>query len=204
MTSIHRSPSPLSLSAALKKSNEFTDSDSKYFPLYNKDLLKDNLSIFYQNYENINRVLPIISEQTKLSLRLLDWFVTNYSKKYQTVYQLKNKEYFIVHLEYKAQLKAYHKEKFDPFCRNTGKENNIIRFSYKNKTIKTTVGQLNFFKWSIQNEVIDYVIENLQKIEKDMEEYNKNRRTRNNINTSYISATKTISQYHVNIVLDFS
>ena len=32
----------------------------------------------------------------------------------------------------------------------------------------TTVGQLNFFKWALENKVIDYINNNLTKIDKDM------------------------------------
>ena len=46
------------------------------------DLLMNNLMIFYKNPENMNKMLKIINGETKLSLRIVDWFVTNFSKKY--------------------------------------------------------------------------------------------------------------------------
>ena len=77
--------------------------------------------------------------------------------------------YIIVHDNYKCQLKEYNKKNFDPFCRW-----NRIRMYYdKNKFFYTTIAQLNFFKWAIEKHILDYVIENLETIEKSMNEYEK-------------------------------
>ena len=46
---------------------------------------------FYSENNNMEKILPIINGQSKLSLRLIDWFATNYSKKYYTVYNIKKK-----------------------------------------------------------------------------------------------------------------
>jgi hypothetical protein len=51
-----------------------------------EQLLKVKLIDFYKIESNLNILLPIILQQTRLSLRSLDWFVTNYSKKYNTNY----------------------------------------------------------------------------------------------------------------------
>ena len=63
-----------------------------------EELLKIKLIDFYKNRENLNILLPIILQQTKISLRSLDWFVTNYCKKYNINYPLlkngENKMYF--------------------------------------------------------------------------------------------------------------
>lgn len=77
--------------------------------------------------------------------------------------------YIIVHDNYKCQLKEYNKKNFDPFCRW-----NRIRMYYdKNKFFYTTIAQLNFFKWAIEKHILDYVIENLETIERSMNEYEK-------------------------------
>jgi hypothetical protein len=98
----------------------------------------------------------------------MDWFVTNYSKKNNIYYSLPNSDgktcHFFVYLNYKAQLKAYSKKQFDPFCRR-----NRIRFFYnETQCLITTIGQLNFFRWAINYKVIDYILENRAVIEKDM------------------------------------
>jgi hypothetical protein len=129
-----------------------------------KEIILPTLYQFYKENNNIYIILPIISGCSSLSIRVLDWFVTNYAKKFNIIYQLKNGTYFNVYLDYKSQLKGYKKKMFDPFCRKRR-----IPFYYEeNKCVITTIGQLNFFKWSIKNGIIDYVISNLQKINEDM------------------------------------
>lgn len=129
-----------------------------------EDLLMHSLKKFFLVKKNMNTMLPIVNQQSNISLRLLDWFVTNYSKKNKTNYKLNNNETFMVHLNYKSQLKSYSKKQFDPFCRR-----DRIKFYYDNKNfIETTVGQLCFFRWSIQNNIIKYVDKNIKDIENDM------------------------------------
>ena len=133
------------------------------------EILLDGLTeFFWENNERINQMLPIINGQSKISLRVLDWFVTNYCRKNKTKYKVKdendNIEKFIVHIEYKGQLKAFNKKLFDPFCRRSR-----IQFKYnKDEMIVTTIGQLNFFKWAIKNDIIKYVEEHVKEIDKDM------------------------------------
>ena len=142
------------------------------------DLLMRSLSEFFMKRKNINQILPILSQKSKISLRILDWFVTNYSKKNMICYKINTVENFNVYINYKAQLKSYSKKQFDPFCRR-----NRIKFYYtpeqtNDKCIETTVGQLCFFRWSIQNKILDYVSDNFQDIEKEMiESLKKNRVT---------------------------
>jgi hypothetical protein len=52
-----------------------------------------------------------------VSLRSIDWFVTNYSKKNNIVIK-NNGQYINVFQDYKNQLKGYSKKYFDPFRRN--------------------------------------------------------------------------------------
>lgn len=132
-----------------------------------KDLLMVSLSKFYNIKSNINKVVPIIEGQYHISLRLIDWFVTNYSKKH-TIVITKEKNnnilHFNVYMSYRSQLKAYSKQQFDPFRRR-----DRITFIYDNdKSIETTIGQLNFFRWVLQNDILDYISRNLETIEKDM------------------------------------
>jgi hypothetical protein len=132
-----------------------------------KNLLMMSLSKFYNVKTNINKVLPLIEQRSDISLRLVDWFVTNYAKKNNTVItkQLNgNIIHFNVYLSYRNQLKAYSKEKFDPFRRNE----HILFYYDGNNYIETTHGQLNFFRWVIQNDILDYIRENVEIIEKDM------------------------------------
>ena len=124
---------------------------------------------FYKNGENLNRMMRIINGESKISLRIVDWFVTNYSKKHYTVYSLEEgSSRFKVYNDYKLKLKAYSKRRFDPFCRW---ERITIPYDTE-KFMETTIGQLNFFKWAIENKIIDYIETNYEAIENDMNSRN--------------------------------
>lgn len=108
------------------------------------DLLLNNLMDFYKNDNNLDKMLKIITGESKISLRIVDWFATNYAKKYYTLYSFEDvhgiTKRFKVYVDYKLKLKAYSKRRFDPFCRWER-----ISIPYKNGTfIETTIGQLNF------------------------------------------------------------
>lgn len=129
-----------------------------------KEVILPSLYSYFKENNNIDKILPIISGYSNLSIRVLDWFVTNYAKKYNIIYQLQDGSYFNVYLDYKSQLKGYKKKMFDPFCRKRR-----IPFNYSdNKCVITTIGQLNFFRWAIKNEVIEYVMNNINHINEDM------------------------------------
>lgn len=178
------------------------------------ELLLNNLLEFYKDTENLNRMLKIITGESKISLRIVDWFATNYAKKNYTLYEMKNQceetIRFKVYFDYKLKLKAYSKRRFDPFCRW-----DRISIPYGNGTcIETTIGQLNFFKWAIENKVIDYIAENYDIIEKDMNSRNStskrkeiiidNSKTRKKREELSISATKSIKKEDVEIVVKFN
>ena len=46
-----------------------------------QDLLMTSLTEFFQDNKNFSKMLSIVSSKSKISLRVLDWFVTNYAKK---------------------------------------------------------------------------------------------------------------------------
>lgn len=176
------------------------------------DLLLNKLLDFYKQSDNLDQILQIINGQSKISLRIVDWFATNYAKKYFTVYKLSNCEKrFKVYMDYKLKLKAYSKRRFDPFCRWER-----INIPYKDGDyIQTTIGQLNFFKWALENEVINYINENYDIIENDMNSRNSSSKRREIVNTSKnitrkkreelsIYASKNIKKEDVEIVVSFN
>ena len=170
-----------------------------------KDFLMISLSKFFNEPKNMNIFKPIIRGKSKLSLRVIDWFVTNYSKKFGTSFQLNNSN-FVIFINYKSQLKAYSKKQFDPFCRRE----RIIFKDYNNEELITTVGQLNFFRWAISNNIIKYIQDNIEIIEKDMVESLKNiypkkgKKTKKKRTELSLSAVKTIKKHNVSIVVDFN
>ena len=180
------------------------------------DLLLNNLLDFYKDEKNLDRMLQIITGESRISLRIVDWFATNYAKKYYTLYTINEtgnniERRFKVYVDYKLKLKAYSKKRFDPFCR-------WERISIPYKTgqyIETTIGQLNFFKWALENKVVDYINDNYDTIEKDMNSRNStskrkeifvpdNSKTRKKREELSISATKSIKKEKVEIIVQFN
>jgi|TARA_B110000858_G_C17795483_1_gene472193 hypothetical protein len=177
-------------------------------------LLLENLLDFYSRSNNLERILPIINGKSKISLRLIDWFATNYCKKHYVVYNIVDgdkHQRFKVYQDYKLKLKAYSKRRFDPFCRWER-----ITIPYENNTcIETTIGQLNFFRWYIENKILDYIEENFERIENDMNNRNsiskkrvqkhilKSNKTRKKRQELSVSAIKSIKKEKVEIVVKF-
>lgn len=177
-------------------------------------LLLNNLLQFYEsNIHYLDKMLGIINGESKISLRIVDWFATNYAKKYYTVYDISLDEgikRFKVYNDYKLKLKAYSKKRFDPFCRW-----DRICIPYKNGTsIQTTIGQLNFFKWAIENKLLDYIDENYGYIESDMNSRNStskkkeknisDNKTRKKREELSLLASKSIKREDVEITINFS
>lgn len=131
---------------------------------------------FFQNQANLKQFLDVVIFKTRnLPLRLLDWFCTNYAKKNDVCYNIRRPngtvEVFRVYRSYKAQLKGNKKKLFDPFCRD-----DIISLECESPTdnlpmeFETAMCQLRFFKWAIENLLLDYVETHRDKIYTDMAE----------------------------------
>ena len=156
------------------------------------DLLLNNLLHFYSNRAHLTRMLQIITGESRISLRIVDWFATNYAKKNYTVYGIMDAHgsvtRFKVYVDYKLKLKAYSKKRFDPFCRW-----DRINIPYENGTfIETTIGQLNFFKWAIEKRVLEYIEQHYDQIEKDMNARNSTSK-RKELNATADSTTSSAS-----------
>jgi len=113
----------------------------------------------------IQTMVDIINGNNLISLRFLDWFVTRYCYLYKlsiNVNNIYNKEKkFNINISYKAQLKSFKKKYFDPFRR---KKKFYYHYDKNNVLLLTTIGQLNFFRWAINNDVIKYTTENYKEI----------------------------------------
>ena len=125
-----------------------------------EDWVLYRLNQFYANADHLKVLTDILNGDSDLSLRLIDWFVTNYAKKFNTSFMTKDQKHVTVYLSYKSHLKAYSKKMFDPFCRWKR-----IKFH----DMETTVGQLNFFEWAITDDVLKYLEEHQEEVHKDME-----------------------------------
>lgn len=187
------------------------------------DLLLSHLMDFYANRDHLHKMMYIINGESKISLRIVDWFVTNYAKKYYTIYELPlpntdETTRFKVYNDYKLKLKAYSKKRFDPFCRWER-----IQVPYDDeKYMETTIGQLNFFKWAIEHRIVDFISEHYDEIEADMNQRNSSslkrihsekegggqmfhdNKTRKKREELSVSACKCIKKERVNIVVKFN
>ena len=160
-------------------------------------MLMQSLTEFFTHPDHMAQFQELTKKGAPISLRVIDWFVTNYSKDKDVAYRrgtdwsngsgsgkvaggngdtsasascadaLGANTTVNVHESYKSQLKAYSKRQFDPFCRR-----DRINFFYTpNTSIETTVGQLNFFRWAIENNVAEYVSAHLSDVEAEMRVY---------------------------------
>ena len=137
------------------------------------------LQEFYSAPGNLEKLLPILQSTSEISLRLVDYFVTNYAKKTNASF-LQAGRHFLVYFNYKRELNAYSKRLFDPFCRRE-------RIMFQARGVEpfvTTVGQLNFFRWFIEKEILEYIAANREAIEKDMNSTLKQHYTRSNSTVS--------------------
>jgi hypothetical protein len=148
------------------------------------------LQEFYTMPGNLEKLLGILHGTSEISLRLVDYFVTNYAKKMNTSFTSNNK-HFLVYFNYKRELNAYSKRLFDPFCRRER-----IQFEARGlPSFVTTVGQLNFFRWFIEKDIYNYVLENHATIEKDMNSTLKEHYSRSNStvsNSASVSLTNSV------------
>ncbi len=194
-------------------------SSSVYLKNTQNELLLENLMEFYNDRENLNKMIRIINGESKISLRIVDWFVTNYAKKNYVTYDLTTKRgiltdtivtsRFKVYNDYKLKLKAYSKKRFDPFCRW-----DRISIPYDDeKYMETTIGQLNFFKWAIENKIVEYIEDHYGDIESDMNNRNSSSRkkeiendnkTRKKREELSISACKSVKKEMVSIIVRFN
>lgn len=119
----------------------------------NKGLLYNSLVKYYsKNPEQLSLIRKLnIKYEGIPSLRLIDYVVVNYSK-YNSTHFMHNDKQFFIHSNYRDQLKTYQKSNFDPFRRGE---------KIFHEGVRTTISQLNFFRWAFTNGVYDYIAKNL-------------------------------------------
>ena len=167
------------------------------------ELLLKSLTTFFTEDKFI-KVIPIITGTSKISLRVIDWFVTNYSKKYQIIYKIKeNTEecYVNIYNHYRSQLNAYGKKYIDPFCR--GKDRILFKVS-DTQCVMTNISQLNFFKWTLQYNVLDYIDKNYNMIVNDMTITLSNTPSNNKRRIFSSNSGKTFKKYEEGISVNIS
>ena len=144
---------------------------------------------FHEKHEGIIEavIIPIIQEKSHISLRFIENFVTKYCREHPTFIKLKNNTFIDIYDDYKNQLKSFDKRRFDIFKRkhsssprtqsisstNSNNSDDCHLIAYPcdkegKKTIITSIGQLNFFRWLIKTDILNYIIQNYQSIKLKM------------------------------------
>ena len=190
-----------SVSKTEKVSKNDFDIDTKL------SLLMKSLTDFYRNSIYIEQIKSIIDQNSVISLRILDWFITNYSKKHRTIINGAVGS-IDVYQNYKLQLKSFSKKQFDPFCR----KNKILFYYNDDDYIETSCGQLCFFRWCFENNILNYVKTNLSTIEQDMKISLKSKKTKKDEDKPdsaqkrqplSISASRSVSKTNVKYTVKF-
>ena len=149
------------------------------------------LQEFYTVPGHLEKLLPIVTGTSPISLRLVDYFVTNFAKKMNTSFTSGGR-HFLVYFHYKRELNAYSKRLFDPFCRRE-------RIMFQARGVEpfvTTVGQLNFFRWFLEKNILEYVLEHRDTIETDMNKTLKEHysRSASEASTAVSSSSNSVSE----------
>jgi hypothetical protein len=188
------------------------------------DVLLTSLMEFYEDNDKLKQMMSIINGESRISLRIIDWFITNYSKHCYTIYELpvnKNADEmmrFKVHDQYKLKLKSFSKKRFDIFCRHD--RTDILYDKEKSLYLQSTIAQLNCFKWVIENKILEYIDAHYDEILQDMNNRNStsasslkkrlndntdpNNKTRKKRQELSISAVRSLKKEFVNIVVKFN
>jgi hypothetical protein len=156
-----------------------------------ENMILKSMENFYTHDININLFLNIISVESSISIRLIDYFVTKYSKLHKISYKY-NDETINVYTSYKQQLKAFQKKHFDPFSRGER-----IPYFMSDTCIITTIGQLNFFRWFISKNILEYIVTNHVVIDYNMNYRNKDEKIITRIHKK-IKQSAPIIKPHIN------
>jgi|UniRef100_A0A6C0K015 hypothetical protein len=151
------------------------------------ELIIASLQRFYATYPDMTKVMPYLVGDAEISLRVIDWFVTKFSRKNFTSYEL-NGQRFVVYKSYKGQLDAYNKQYFDTNCRRER-----IQFSIKDyEPFITTIGKLNFFRWALETHLLDYIESNKEELKAGYNQFLKET-TQAHKSSTPVSTTSEIS-----------
>jgi hypothetical protein len=111
-------------------------------------------------------LLPVVLQTSEVSLRVLDWFVTNYTKRYRILAEDENEGFHTIATLYKHWLRHYRRKLFDPFRR---RERIFFRHpDDPSAVLCTTCAQVNFLKWCDTYGVLTQARKYRAEVEADM------------------------------------
>ena len=147
-----------------------------------QQVMLESLINFYKQGNNFGKFIDIIvHKKYKIPISLFDWFITNYAKNTDIHYIIARPngetEIFKPYRSYQNQLNSFSKKNFDPFCRGGAKNNITLQYTdpitKENITFETSIRQMKFFKWAIENLIVEYIYERYEDLTNLMKEYRK-------------------------------
>ena len=130
---------------------------------------------FFEEEAVVKELLePIARQEYAISLRLLDYTMTNWAKKTTVMLsangdgrQSEATPWALFSL-YKDWLRFYRRRGFDPFRRRERIFFDVRTEGGADEQLQTTVAQLNFLRWAKIYGILDYVLLHKTEIEEDM------------------------------------
>lgn len=119
-------------------------------------LLSQSLAQYFEDPLH-GRLLVQILDSTRpehVSLRLIDWVCTTYSKQHRMLFARSNGSIVDIHNSYKSHLRSHGKTRFDIFRRGQKMTTKV-----GDTEVETTLAQLNFIRWLISHDVIWFLEE---------------------------------------------
>lgn len=135
-------------------------------------LLHSVLQWYNESYENVHNFMCIVKRKNGMSLRVIDWLVTNFSKTNSVTIESSGIPRDL-NRDYQKNLSAYNKRNMDPFARRNKIVIHVTRgdsVDSNSERRSTTVGQLNFFRWFGRNRVAEYLAVNRAIVESHMKD----------------------------------
>lgn len=157
-------------------------------------LLLTSITHYFEKRPELKKCLAdVVRGKSAVSLRVIDWFITHYTRTHNVIYWVDDQKRRLVevfnpangnnlrkvhlYLDYRAQLRSYTKLNFDPFRRHNRISFVINPEATPTEVLETTVGQLNFFRWAFQNHLIEYICNHLAEVEDKMSVFIQDRKS---------------------------
>jgi hypothetical protein len=160
------------------------------------------VALFTENDAYWDALYAVLSGSSTISLRMIEYTVSKYVTLKNSWYDV-NGVRFNLRMSSRQQLDAHKKRYFDPFKRiNTRLPNNGI-FSLtredqsSSSSLTSSIAQLSFFKWIIENDVLRFIEARYQDIQTQMQAFNRecreqrkeNNKTRKRKKSATLTAT---------------
>ena len=176
---------------------------------HKQQLLLNSLLEYYKAPSKMQQLMDVIAKKDGLSLRAIDYLCTSFAKQSDVVYYV-GKKPFNMYLQYQAQLKAYSKVQFDPFRRHKRITIDVPSTILKEGKIETTIAQLNFFRWALNNKVLEYLHnpKNMERVEQHMNNSSKKKEQKQAKKSSNKVAVKnphsaTLKRHNICVTVTF-